>query len=100
MTFLGRIQGRIRIGTTARALAAALAISGALVSLAPGEAHAAKKDDGIRCSMEIGDTIHFFMPGEVFYAAASGSRLLRCDRVGNWQQYRDDGPTPRGKGRR
>jgi hypothetical protein len=79
MTFLGQI----RIGTTARALAAALAIGGALVSLAPGEAQAARKDNGVRCAVEghvvgIDEDWAFYLPGETI-----GSR--RCESSGEWR---------------
>lgn len=40
----------IRIGTQARALAAALALGAAALSLAPAQANAMRNDNGVRCT--------------------------------------------------
>jgi hypothetical protein len=80
---MSRLAG-MQIGTKARALVAALALGGALLSLAPGEAEAARRrDNGVRCVIEHTDGMfEFFMPGETFYFPGMG--YAWCGNDGWW----------------
>ena len=73
-----------RIGRTARALAAALALGGTILALSAGPAHAEPKepaDSGVRCARTRSNGhVDFYLPYE-------SSR----DRFGHWQYCGEDG---------
>jgi hypothetical protein len=77
---------RTTIGKRAQALAAALMIGTALVSLSPSEARAATRDNGARCWSYDPDTdMHnFYLPGESIWV---GRNQYRCDGSygGEWR---------------
>jgi hypothetical protein len=111
--------GRMQLSTTARALAAALAITGALVSLVPGpNAYAARGrstgdggagtgdapgrptataketniNDHTKCSATHADgTIEFFVPLDT---AVFGGKTHVCTTDGTWVQAGPPRPTP------
>ena len=92
---------RLQIGTQARALAAALALGAAVLSLSAGQAEARPKrpaDNGVRCWLPgggptsgtpTGPTGYWeaFMPGDVVIDQATGKRY-RCGSDGKWHPAR------------
>ena len=82
MTHLSGIQ----IGRHARALAAALALGGALLALPVGQAEARPIQPKL-CSQEINGTIHFFVPGDITWVSNSDGRLFLCTSTGYWREW-------------
>ena len=81
---------RLQIGTQARALAAALALGAAVLSLSAGQAEARPKrpvDNGVRCWLTgtAGEDLTAYMPGDVVNV---GGQLLRCGSDGQWHDAR------------
>ena len=78
-----------QIGKHARALAAALALGAAVLSLSAGQAEARTKrpvDNGVRCWVSGGGG-HWeaYLPGDVVNI---GGKLVRCGSDGEWHDAR------------
>src|SRR4051794_16628632 len=79
-----------QIGKHARALAAALALGAAVLSLSAGQAEARPRhpvDNGVRCWLPgtAGEDLTAYMPGEVVNAHG---QLLKCGSDGQWHDAR------------
>jgi hypothetical protein len=85
----------ISIGKQARALAAALALGAAVLSLSAGQAEAKPKrpvDNGVRCWLpgmtgSGGEHWEAFMPGQIITDHRTGKRY-KCGSDGKWQPAR------------